>query len=225
MNPEYKLKYPDFAHPGFFRDGPLSTFRATVSENHTVLLFGQVLVFDDSTPAPEPGTELEISTGKWYLTAETTAAREAREAAQKAQWHEQEAQYAISRTEREKALRTRATSVNAALNIPVRWTSGQKSVLSGLSASSMGDGRNARSVNHILLLEPIQEGRFKRDKQDFLCTTKAGTNGRGYSVLETFNLDTEGRYVSEITCKRCLELASRWADSLHRKEPELLRSV
>ena len=222
MNPEYKLKYPDFAHPGFFRNGPLSIFKTTVLDNQTVILFGQVLVFDESTPPPAPGTELEISTGRWYLTAETPATREAREAANKVRWMEQEARQKVARDEREKVLRQRASTVNTSLNIPARWTSGQKSVLSGLSSHSMGDGRNARSVNHVLLLEALVDGRFKRDKMDFLCTSKSGTNGRGYSVLETFNMDSEGRYVSEVTCKRCLELASRWPDATLRREPELI---
>jgi hypothetical protein len=222
MEPEYKLKYPEFASPRFFQNGLHSIFTAAVDADHTVTLFGQKLHFDASTPAPAPGTELEICTGRWYLSAERPATRKAREAEEKVLREKSETQFREAQIARQCVMREKATRVNASLNIPVRWTSGQKSVLSGLSESSMGDGRNSRSVNHVLLLEPLTAGRVKRDRLDLLCTARSGTNGRGYSSLETFNVDAEGRYVSEVTCKRCLELASRWKESDGKVAPELV---
>jgi hypothetical protein len=222
MESEFKLKYPEFASPRFFQNGLYSTFTAAVDDDQTVTLFGQKLYFDPSTPAPTPGTELEICTGRWYLSAERPATREAREAEEKLLRERSEAKLREAQTKRQRTMRESAARVNASLNIPVRWTSGQKSVLSGLSESSMGDGRNSRSVNHVLLLEPLTKGRVKRDKLDLLCTAKGGTNGRGYSSLETFNVDADGKYVSEVTCKRCLELAGRWNESDGKVEPELV---
>ena len=125
--------------------------------------------------------------------------------------------------ERYARLRTQAEETNAKLNIPVRWTSAQKSVLSGLSENSWGDGRNARSVNHVLLLEPLDEGKLKRKAHDFLCTSQAGSNGRRFTTPDTSSSgDAHGRYVSRITCKQCLATALRWTDASKRVEPELV---
>ena len=218
---EYLLKYPEFPHPQLFGRGS-PTFEGVVSDDGTVTLFGQVLVFDPETPAPPPGTRLELKTGRFRLHAETNEDRVAREAYEAKRRAEIQAAQERADAERDRKFRAQTLEVNAALNIPVRWTSGQKSVLSGLTENSMGTGRYARSVNHVLLLEPIREGQFWRARGDFLCTSANGSNGKRWSFPNTHCADKEGRFVAPITCKACLTAARRWKDSSHRVEPELI---
>ncbi|TLX16467.1 hypothetical protein FFR93_03785 [Rhizobium sp. MHM7A] len=116
----------------------------------------------------------------------------------------------------------RAEQENAKLHIPVRWTSGQKRVLSGLLRNSSGTGENARTVNHVLLLERLADGKFERSSGSFLCTSASGSNGQdwtGYRHSSDHGVD--GRYVSQITCKQCLKLAGRWTDAPEWREAEL----
>lgn len=104
-----------------------------------------------------------------------------------------------------------AIAFNARLRLPVRWVSAIKDVLSGLSPSSWGDGRNRATVNHILLLETLTVDRLTRTAGDFLCTAASGSNGRRYSQPETqITGAAKSAFTSKITCKRCLELARRW---------------
>lgn len=78
-------------------------------------------------------------------------------------------------------------------------------------------------MNHVLLLEPLDEGKLKRKVHDFLCTSQAGSNGRRFTTLDTSSSgDAHGRYVSRITCKQCLATALRWTDASKRVEPELV---
>lgn len=103
-------------------------------------------------------------------------------------------------------------SSNARIKIPVRWTSGRKVVLSGLSEGSDGSGLKKNSVCHILLLEPVNEGRFNRPAQSFLCTTEGGSNGKEWTEgLHCHTEGPEGRVVSRITCSACLRTAQRWS--------------
>ncbi|MBC8741703.1 hypothetical protein F6X40_34645 [Paraburkholderia sp. UCT31] len=218
----YKLKYPDFPHPHFLSKGVFGRFEAEVDADGTVPIFGHKLKFDPETPAPAAGTKLILCAERWHISAETAEARAAREETEKLRLAVARAEQEQENAQRDAMWRQRAEETNAKLNIPVRWTSGQKSVLSGLSENSWGDGRNARSVNHVLLLEPLTDGKLQRRAHDFLCTTQGGSNGRGYSTLDTHSGDAYGNYVSRITCKQCLATAARWTDPSKRVEPELV---
>ena len=185
--------------------------------------FGHRLKFDATTPAPPAGTKLVLCAERWFLSAETVEGQALREEAEKRRLCAAREEQERATAERYARLRTQAEETNAKLNIPVRWTSAQKSVLSGLSENSWGDGRNARSVNHVLLLEPLDEGKLKRKAHDFLCTSQAGSNGRRFTTLDTSSSgDAHGRYVSRITCKQCLATALRWTDASKRVEAELV---
>lgn len=109
-------------------------------------------------------------------------------------------------------LREDAERFNATLHIPARWVPGMKDVLSGLSANSMGNGRNAATVEHIWLREALHDGKFHRECGDFLCTSAGGSNGKQWSAqTESVVFDGEGRrYQPKVTCKVCLKIAKRW---------------
>ena len=103
-----------------------------------------------------------------------------------------------------KAREEQALAFNATLAVPVKWSPGIKDVLSGLSENSWGDGMNKRTVHHVLLEEPIREGKFKRNAGDFLCTAPSGTNGRNWAAQPATGAGCQ------VTCKACLKLAARW---------------
>jgi hypothetical protein len=75
-----------------------------------------------------------------------------------------------------------------------------------LSENSLGSGRYRDSVTHIWLTEALNEGRLVREAGSFLCAPAKG-RVRHLSALEA------NGYPIEVTCKRCLAIARRWANS------------
>lgn len=112
---------------------------------------------------------------------------------------------ARAQEEKRRQQQVEGLAFNEALPIPVEWVPGEKDVLSGLSEHSDGSGLNARSVVHVLLNAPLADGRFKRNKGDFLCTSAAGTNGKQWSS------QAEAPAYAKVSCKACLKVAQRWA--------------
>ncbi|WP_454727739.1 MULTISPECIES: hypothetical protein [Cupriavidus] len=193
-----------FIDPLWFTSTRGRTFDAVVASNGALQVEGETLRFAEQTLPP--GTAVRITVARWITCvthadwARATAAREAARAAQ-----------AAAEQAHLDALRADAETFNARLQLPVKWTSAIKDVLSGLSATSWGDGRNRATANHILLLEDLQAGNLRRHAADFLCTAASASNGRRYSSPEREQSDGEGRsFAPKITCKRCLELAKRW---------------
>lgn len=97
---------------------------------------------------------------------------------------------------------------NRSLKIPFKWTTGIKAVTSGLTEGSWGDGRNKRSVTHVIVLEDAKEGRLTRSKGDCLCTAKRGK----FQYNDSLNGDVS---TDEITCPKCLEIINRkeWVEN------------
>jgi hypothetical protein len=95
------------------------------------------------------------------------------------------------------------TSFNDSLNIPVRWVSQHKPVLSGLSESSSGNGMNRRSVHHIYLEEDLSYGRLSRRSGSFLC---APSTGRHFNDC----ISGEGSKDIKVSCSACLKIAKRF---------------
>lgn len=92
---------------------------------------------------------------------------------------------------------------NASLAIPVPWEVAIKDVLSGLSATSIGNGANKSTVQHVRLKADLMDGRLVRHAGDFLCTGPAGSNGKRWSG-DGFTSR------AAVTCKACLKLAKRF---------------
>lgn len=91
---------------------------------------------------------------------------------------------------------------NKSLNIPVRWKVAERiPVWSGYI--------NMNRTTHVLLLEDLQEGRFRRKRGEFLCKAKI-TNPKAH---ESINVqDDEDRHMwKRVRCKKCVEIArKRW---------------
>lgn len=64
-----------------------------------------------------------------------------------------------------------AAEFNESLNIPFRWCSDIKVVMSGMQENSNGSGFNRRTVQHVRVLEDYTDGRFSRKKGDAVLTT------------------------------------------------------
>jgi hypothetical protein len=221
-----KLKWPSIPSPSWFRDPAAGHHVGIVGNDRTVVAYGDAMtVLEGSLPAA--GTRIVIVPHGTYLSAqseiELRAHQEAR--AKEAAERERASQDALKLSQHEFLLRRQelAESDNAKLLIPVRWTSGRKTVLSGLSRNGSGDGQNARTVVHALLLDPIDEGRFKRAANGFLCTSGSGSNGEAWTgKLETTDDGVNGCHVSRVTCRSCLELAARWTDPRNAVAPEII---
>lgn len=207
----YDLTFTRIPSPQYFQTKG-GQVRTKVGEDGHVLHFGESLKFVGENLAP--GTEIvvyENLRGPYCILAEDyderVREREAAEAARK---------------ERERialnAKRVEGEALIASLHLPVRWETGIKDVLSGLSARSWGNGRSRATVEHIRLLEPLKDGRLKREAGDFLCTSAGGTNGQQYiDPRPEMFLDGEGqRYMAAPSCTACLKFAKKYIKS----EPE-----
>lgn len=210
------LKFPSLPSPRWFqaRSSELDAY----VEERGVFVHGDYLELIEGA-LPPVGTRVKLQLERTFIHVEEAEKYEARKKAEFAAVLEERQ---LDHRRQLAELQAHAETENAKLNIPVRWTSGEKTVLSGLSFNSAGDGRNRRSVNHVLLLEPISEGRFTRDAESFLCTSASGSNGENWTDdPTTYSVGNEGNYVSCINCAQCLKLAMRWENSLTRVEPEL----
>lgn len=221
-----KLKWPRTISPFWYGRGE-STHIGTVSENGVVKAECDVLEILEGD-CPPLGTQLVIVKHDEFLTAETVEEHAARIDAEQAVRQKEVRDRQLAAQQRAFDLRAHrqrsAEAANSLLRIPVRWTSGMKSVLSGLSRNSNGSGENRRSVTHILLLEPLEERGLSRPANTFLCTTGKGTDGRAWTgKLHTSDSGNDGEYVSGVTCKQCLRLAKRWAASASGVPPELIK--
>lgn len=222
----FKLKWPQHPSPRWFSAGQTEHV-GRVLDDGTVDAEGNKLYLLDGT-LPSAGTEVMVTTECMYLVAEPTAefhALQAREESErKAQQEAWQAQREREYRERQIRYQQGAEEENGKLHIPVRWTSGLKTVLSGLSQNSAGTGDNARSVIHILLLESLSDGRFHRSANTFLCTSAGGTNGKAWTErLHNHSVGVNGPYVSKVTCKQCLKLAQRWSDAPTGVPPEVVQ--
>lgn len=172
-----------------------------VAPDGCVHVHGVDLAFAKASGTFEPGTHVKVWIDFHMLCAESVEV-EAQERSRKAlaEQKAQEHRAALSRRDEEDKL------FNQALGVPVAWTVGLKDVLSGLSENSDGSGRNRASVNHILLIADLADGRIERKAGDFLCATGSQPNAKNWSDQRE---ETRGR----VTCARCLSLSKRWAQN------------
>lgn len=182
---------------------------AEVMDAQTVKAYGVMLKLENPADIVLiPGQKAFVRLGRdFYLETEQERIDE-QQAREDQRRREEEERRANDRKYREEA-----RAFNASLNIPVQWVPGIKDVLSGLSANSWGDGRNAATVEHILLQEDLHDGRLQRKEGDFLCTSAHGNNGKNWSwQKESVWIDSEQQEVRpKVTCKACLKIAERWS--------------
>lgn len=204
---KHKLIYKGFINPNWLNKVKHGVHQGVVNEQGEVELDGETLTFCQSDHGLQPGVELRI----WLADSfwcESLADYQYRQI-------DVEKQKADDEAVRRKMLdqyRDEANAFNEALNVPVEWRTGYKSVLSGLSVNSWGDGTNRATVGHIELLAPLTEGRLQRNSGDFLCTRDTGKQWTGDSHFQT--TDSKGQpFDLKVTCKQCIKMASRWACS------------
>lgn len=213
----FKLKWPNFPNPSWFSSRSFGEpIEGKVISKNTVFTDNDKLELIDGEMPPE-GTMVIIFPEKYFLVGKTLQEVEAENKEKKEKKEAKIKEEEEKRKQFEKSIRVKAEVSNKKLNIPVEWTSGFKSVLSGLSEKGWGNGINKKSVVHILLKDDINEGKFKRKSGSFLCTSNGGSDGMQYVDLERLSFDDEGSYVSEITCKSCQKVAARWEKQLKKE--------
>jgi len=155
-----------------------------------------------------PGEQVHVCLSLGYIGMETQAEREEYMQYLEAMRNQREAEVRQQRN----AFCKEAEAFNATLHVPVKWLSGQKDVLSGLTEHSDGTGMNAATVTHIWLQEDLQDGRLHRKRYDFLCTSTSGNNGKQWAgQTEDWCMDADhNRYQAKVTCKACLKIAEKW---------------
>jgi len=109
------------------------------------------------------------------------------------------------RADRETRRAADAERWNTALSIPVDWHINHRMVLSGLTRHSNGDGVNAATVWHVVLEQPLVQGRLRRNAGDLLCSKDVGSIGLSAGV------ERQGDRSRRVTCRACLRLVERVA--------------
>ena len=91
--------------------------------------------------------------------------------------------------------------------LPFDWSVGIKQVMRDLQDKGLANGVSRQTVVHLVLEEDYQNGRFLRNKGDYLCTPKIGKPNWALSDYKHV-VTVAGRTVMlinhEITCKTCL---------------------
>ncbi|WNM19258.1 hypothetical protein [Flavobacterium capsici] len=101
-------------------------------------------------------------------------------------------------------LKKEAIEFNNSLEIPVKWSSEIKQVLSGLSEKSSGNGWKKNTVRHIYLHESFSSGRLKREAKNFLCSqVKSKYSGNWSGTLGENGLEYK------VNCQKCLEISNK----------------
>lgn len=150
-------------------------------------------------PLPE-GAVVQV----WLNAVGFCAVTEEELATDRARMESQEALRQRARNQAIEAKRSADRAFHADYALPFCWSVGIKDRLSGLGASSQGDGRSRTTVEHLRVFEPFNVGRLTRHAGDFLCTSTKGTNGRQW-VDPPIVADPPA-----VTCPRCLALMERW---------------
>lgn len=190
-------------HP-FWLNRISSGSKATAISPRTVELEGELLDVDSSDDIQlHPGEQVHISVLDFiYFQTERELEKEKKRIQEIREKERRERRELLNRRREE------AEKFNAKIGVPVKWTAAIKLVKSGLSEGSWGDGRNRRTVQHILIQEDLKDGRFKRVAGDLLC--KVGS-GKLWDDEEKW-YDGDGQtYTPKITCKACLKIAKRWS--------------
>lgn len=203
----YHVAGPDLLDPFWFNRVRHGQHAAVIAEGGTVTLEGVALRLRDEAPAPGTAVQVWLNGSGFFVCASLDEIERDAQARRDA-----EAAEAERRRQKLSAMRADAEAFNARIALPVKWDTGIKDVLSGLSETSWGDGRSKATVEHIYLLEPLEAGRLTRKEGDFLCTSASGANGKRWSskIVERCH-DGEGMpYQPKVTCKACLALAARW---------------
>jgi hypothetical protein len=204
----HKLVAPSFIDPRWFNQMRSGTHEALVIDSQSVNVDGQLLrLADPGEIQLDPSRKaFVILTSYFYLETEDERQERQRKATEMEAQRQEEIHRVLNR------YRDEAATFNATLHIPVAWKVGIKDVLSGLLERSMGNGRNAATVEHIWLQEDLHEGRLQRKKGDFLCTSASGSNGKQWSAqTEKTHFDGDGKsYLPKVTCQACLKIAQRW---------------
>lgn len=199
----HKLRLRSMHINPFWLNRVSSGSKATAISPRTVELEGELLDVDSSDDIQLcPGEQVLISVLDFiYFQTERELEKE-RKRIQEIQDKERRERKELLNRRREEA-----EKFNDLIKVPVKWSAAIKLVKSGLSEGSWGDGRNRRTVQHILIREDLEDGRFKRVAGDLLC--KAGS-GKLWDDEEKW-WDGDGQtFTPKITCKTCLKIARRW---------------
>lgn len=191
-------------HPLWFNS--LSTENKAIAVSETeVELNREILELVDNSIQFKPGQVVYVYRFN-YFYCETEEEKQQREERMRLEQEREKRE----RKEWLNRLRREAEEFNASLNIPVKWVAGIKPVLSGLS-EKRGDGRNERTVVHVLLEEDLTDGRLKRKANSFLCSPSREYDGKLWTDPVEWAVDGEGnRYKPKVTCKKCIKIAERW---------------
>lgn len=204
--PRYRLLAPPMIDPRWLSRVQHTPKMSAVDERGVVVLAGEDLRFEGEALPVGSLVRVSLSPSGFFEAVEASALAKEEGAVQEAL-----DAFSASRRTTQNGIRAAAEAANAEIRLPVKWDVGIKDVLSGLTENSDGSGRNSRTVEHIILLEPLEFGRLVRDENDFLCSTTKADNGKRWSnQVSDLWVDGDGNsFQPPVTCKKCLEIAHR----------------
>jgi hypothetical protein len=96
-------------------------------------------------------------------------------------------------------------------DIPVDFIVVDNVRIGELQKGSTGTGRTEHTVDHLMPLEPFEDGRLKREANEFLCKNK----GKYWDIAlhDEDPVEDPDENTRKVTCKACLQLMERWKQS------------
>ena len=189
------LRFPDSFSPQLMRLF-LDNFK-TVIENENGVTIGDTF-FKAKTPLII-GESVILKVMKWHILV----FYEKEEMKWKDYWFLKEKE---EQELEEKSLQTKVIVFFDSYNFPFKYCVQHKEVLSGLGANSNGNGCSKRTVEHIFLQQDFTDGKFKRLKDNFLCSPVKSKSHGNWSG----QLNRESERKSIVTCKQCLKLIEKY---------------
>ena len=197
----HRLIHEGFINPYWLNDVKGKENQATVISKTQIELLGQKLTIGEYYPVKIGETVyVSLYDGNFYFN--TFLEKEEEEKRYKQRLEEEKSLELKKRKKRH----IEALTFNSRIKLPVKWRSVYKTVLSGLLQNSTGDGRKKNTVVHVLLEEELSDNRFRRKKDELLCTSIE--KGK-YSVIDAAEEYSDTTYQSKVTCKKCIEILSK----------------
>ncbi|SFF16576.1 hypothetical protein [Spirosoma endophyticum] len=203
------LRYPYYLDPHVLNSlkGGLAVL---ISESNKLVIQGSVFTSDNPLPVGEEGT---IWPSRFHAELYLKKDLQEFQVWQKEQNRLKEQQQTQLRIQKAQARQEASDEFYRRHPIPFAFSIKIKEALSGLSASSWGDGQKRNTVYHIYTQEEVRLGRLYRPKGEFLCSpvkSRSGANWSDSLGKDSHRLDADG--IKQVpTCKRCLDILKRFS--------------
>jgi len=156
------------------------------------------------------GTEVKVYLKNDNLIAKTHALVEQEERETQRRREQQKWERERARIHKKARRKKRNREFWGQYDIPFDCTTATNDRLGELQRGSSGTGRTKHTAIHFVPLEPISEGRLRRDAREYLCQNEGQYATLRYQPTQVDEVPPPGEDKEAITCQSCLDRMERW---------------